>query len=236
MLEAVALTVDYGKHRALDAVQLTLRPSELVVLLGANGAGKSTLMRALGGMLRPAPGSRVTLDGRDLLALPPHRLVDAGLALVPEGRGVFVELTVQDNLRLGALPPRARANERRNLERVLGLFPRLAERMKQAVGTMSGGEQQMVALGRALMSEPRLLLLDEPTLGLSPLMAHELFEAVKRVRSLGVGILLAEQNAHASLAIADRGYVLSTGRLAGQGTAQALRDDPSVQQAYLGVA
>jgi ABC-type branched-subunit amino acid transport system ATPase component len=147
-----------------------------------------------------------------------------------------VELTVQDNLRLGALPARARANERRNLERVLGLFPRLAERMKQAVGTMSGGEQQMVALGRALMSEPRLLLLDEPTLGLSPLMAHELFEAVKRVRSLGVGILLAEQNAHASLAIADRGYVLSTGRLAGQGTAQALRDDPSVQQAYLGVA
>jgi branched-chain amino acid transport system ATP-binding protein len=236
MLEAVALTVDYGKHRALDAVQLTLRPSELVVLLGANGAGKSTLMRALGGMLRPAAGSRVTLDGRDLLALPPHRLVDAGLALVPEGRGVFVELTVQDNLRLGALPARARANERRNLERVLGLFPRLAERMKQAVGTMSGGEQQMVALGRALMSEPRLLLLDEPTLGLSPLMAHELFEAVKRVRSLGVGILLAEQNAHASLAIADRGYVLSTGRLAGQGTAQALRDDPSVQQAYLGVA
>jgi branched-chain amino acid transport system ATP-binding protein len=236
MLEAVALTVDYGKHRALDAVQLTLRPSELVVLLGANGAGKSTLMRALGGMLRPAAGSRVTLYGRDLLALPPHRLVDAGLALVPEGRGVFVELTVQDNLRLGALPARARANERRNLERVLGLFPRLAERMKQAVGTMSGGEQQMVALGRALMSEPRLLLLDEPTLGLSPLMAHELFEAVKRVRSLGVGILLAEQNAHASLAIADRGYVLSTGRLAGQGTAQALRDDPSVQQAYLGVA
>jgi ABC-type branched-subunit amino acid transport system ATPase component len=236
MLEAVALTVDYGKHRALDAVQLTLRPSEMVVLLGANGAGKSTLMRALGGMLRPAAGSRVTLDGRDLLALPPHRLVDAGLALVPEGRGVFVELTVQDNLRLGALPARARANERRNLERVLGLFPRLAERMKQAVGTMSGGEQQMVALGRALMSEPRLLLLDEPTLGLSPLMAHELFEAVKRVRSLGVGILLAEQNAHASLAIADRGYVLSTGRLAGQGTAQALRDDPSVQQAYLGVA
>ncbi|NRF67718.1 ABC transporter ATP-binding protein [Aquincola sp. S2] len=234
MLDVSGLTVHYGKHRALDAVALALRPAELVVMLGANGAGKSTLLRALGGMLKPAPGARATLDGHDLLALPPHRLVEAGVALVPEGRGLFPDLSVQDNLRLGALPPRARAGERRNFERLLSLFPRLAERLKQAVGTMSGGEQQMVALGRALMSDPRVLLLDEPTLGLSPLMAQELFAAVRQVKTLGVGILLAEQNAHASLAIADRGYVLATGRIVGAGTAQDLREDRAVQRAYLG--
>jgi branched-chain amino acid transport system ATP-binding protein len=234
MLEVSGLAVDYGKHRALDAVHLKLRPAELVVMLGANGAGKSTLLKALGGMLRPAPGAHVTLDGIDLLALPPHRLVDAGVALVPEGRGLFTDLTVRENLRLGALPRRARAGEQRNLERVLALFPRLAERLRQTVGTMSGGEQQMVALARALMSEPRFLLLDEPTLGLSPLMAQELFTAVRQVKTLGVGVLLAEQNAHASLAIADRGYVLATGRVVGEGRAQDLRGDPAVQRAYLG--
>jgi branched-chain amino acid transport system ATP-binding protein len=236
MLEVIALTVDYGKHRALDAVNLEVQPAELVVMLGANGAGKSTLLRALGGMMKPRPGARIALDGQDLLALPPHGLVDAGIALVPEGRGLFADLSVKENLLLGAWPPRARRGERRNLDRALGLFPRLAERLKQAVGTMSGGEQQMVALARALMSEPRMLLLDEPTLGLSPLMAQELFQAVKQVKSLGVGILLAEQNAHASLAIADRGYVLATGRVVGEGSAQALQQDMSVQQAYLGRA
>jgi branched-chain amino acid transport system ATP-binding protein len=234
MLEVTSLTVDYGKHRALDAVHLKLRPAELVVMLGANGAGKSTLLKALGGMLRPAPGARITLDGTDLLALPAHRLVDAGVALVPEGRGLFTDLTVRENLRLGALPRRARAGEQRNLDRLLALFPRLAERLRQTVGTMSGGEQQMVALARALMSEPRFLLLDEPTLGLSPLMAQELFAAVGQVKTLGVGVLLAEQNAHASLRLADRGYVLSTGRVVGEGRAQDLRDDPAVQHAYLG--
>jgi branched-chain amino acid transport system ATP-binding protein len=234
MLEVTSLTVDYGKHRALDAVHLKLRPAELVVMLGANGAGKSTLLKALGGMLRPAPGARITLDGTDLLALPAHRLVDAGVALVPEGRGLFTDLTVRENLRLGALPRRARAGEQRNLDRLLALFPRLAERLRQTVGTMSGGEQQMVALARALMSEPRFLLLDEPTLGLSPLMAQELFAAVGQVKTLGVGVLLAEQNAHASLRLADRGYVLSTGRVIGEGRAQDLRDDPAVQRAYLG--
>jgi branched-chain amino acid transport system ATP-binding protein len=234
MLEVTSLTVDYGKHRALDAVHLKLRPAELVVMLGANGAGKSTLLKALGGMLRPAPGARITLDGTDLLALPAHRLVDAGVALVPEGRGLFTDLTVRENLRLGALPRRARAGEQRNLDRLLALFPRLAERLRQTVGTMSGGEQQMVALARALMSEPRFLLLDEPTLGLSPLMAQELFAAVGQVKTLGVGVLLAEQNAHASLRLADRGYVLSTGRVVGEGRAQDLRDDPAVQRAYLG--
>ncbi|HUG21911.1 ABC transporter ATP-binding protein [Piscinibacter sp.] len=236
MLEVIALTVEYGKHRALDAVNLEVQPAELVVMLGANGAGKSTLLRVLGGMMKPRPGARIALDGQDLLALPPHGLVDAGIALVPEGRGLFADLSVKENLLLGAWPSRARSGERRNLDRALVLFPRLAERLKQAVGTMSGGEQQMVALARALMSEPRMLLLDEPTLGLSPLMAQELFQAVKQVKSLGVGILLAEQNAHASLRIADRGYVLATGRVVGEGSAQALQQDLSVQQAYLGRA
>jgi branched-chain amino acid transport system ATP-binding protein len=236
MLEVSGLTVDYGKHRALDAVNLKVPPAELVVMLGANGAGKSTLLRALGGMLKPGRGARITLVGRDLLALPPHKLVDAGIALVPEGRGLFVELSVKENLLLGALPPRARSGEKRNLERALELFPRLAERLKQAVGTMSGGEQQMVALARALMSEPKMLLLDEPSLGLSPLMAQELFQAVRKVKALGVGILLVEQNAHLSLEIADRGYVLATGRVVGEGSAEALRRDASVQRAYLGGA
>jgi len=236
MLDVAGLTVDYGKHRALHGVGIAVGAAELVVMLGANGAGKSTLLRALGGMQRPNPGARITLNGQDLLALPPHKLVDAGIALVPEGRGVFVDLTVRENLRLGALPPRARADETRNFERVLDLFPRLGERLGQTVVTMSGGEQQMVALGRALMSAPTLLLLDEPSLGLSPLMALELFAAVRKVKALGVGVLLVEQNAHLSLGIADRGYVLATGRIVGQGSAEQLRNDPAVQRAYLGGA
>lgn len=236
MLEVAKLSVDYGKHRALDGLSLRVDRAELVVMLGANGAGKSTLLRALGGMLRPQPGAHITLDGQDLLALPPHQLVDAGVALVPEGRGLFVELNVRENLLLGAFPRRARRGESQNLARVLQLFPRLAERLDQPVGTMSGGEQQMVALARALMSEPKLLLLDEPSLGLSPLMALEVFGAIRQVKALGVGILLVEQNAQLSLDIADRGYVLSTGRLAGAGSAEALRRDPAVQRAYLGAA
>jgi len=236
MLEVAKLSVDYGKHRALDALSLRVDRAELVVMLGANGAGKSTLLRALGGMLRPQPGAHITLDGQDLLALPSHQLVDAGVALVPEGRGLFIELSVRENLLLGAFPRRARRGERQNLARVLELFPRLGERLDQPVGTMSGGEQQMVALARALMSEPKLLLLDEPSLGLSPLMALEVFGAIRQVKALGVGILLVEQNAQLSLDIADRGYVLATGRVAGTGSAEALRSDPAVQRAYLGAA
>ena len=236
MLEVAKLSVDYGKHRALDALSLRVDRAELVVMLGANGAGKSTLLRALGGMLRPQPGAHITLDGQDLLALPSHQLVDAGVALVPEGRGLFIELSVRENLLLGAFPRRARRGERQNLARVLELFPRLSERLDQPVGTMSGGEQQMVVLARALMSEPKLLLLDEPSLGLSPLMALEVFGAIRQVKALGVGILLVEQNAQLSLDIADRGYVLATGRVAGTGSAEALRSDPAVQRAYLGAA
>lgn len=234
MLEVENLSVDYGKHRALDSLALRVDAAELVVMLGANGAGKSTLLRALGGMQRPQPGSSITLEGHDLLSMAPHRLVDAGVALVPEGRGLFVELTVKENLLLGALPRRARSGEVRNFKHVLDLFPRLCERLNQTVGTMSGGEQQMVALARALMSAPKLLLLDEPSLGLSPLVAKEVFDVIRQVKAMGVGILLVEQNAHLSLAIADRGYVLATGRVAGQGSAMELINDPVVQRAYLG--
>jgi len=234
MLEVKGLSVSYGKHRALDNVSLRVEAGELVVILGANGAGKSSLLRALGGMLRALPGASATLDGQELLTLAPHRLVETGLALVPEGRGIFVDLTVRENIQLGALAPRARRTEAENLERVLSLFPRLGERLPQRVGTMSGGEQQMVAIGRAIMSAPRFLLLDEPSLGLSPLMCSELFRAIEKIRGLGVGILMVEQNANLSLRIADRGYLLETGRVVGQGSADDLRIDPAVQRAYLG--
>lgn len=234
MLEVTGLSVSYGKHCALDNVGIRVEVGELVVILGANGAGKSSMLRALGGMVRPQPGASAKLGAQELLTLPGHRLVETGLALVPEGRGVFVDLTVRENLQLGALNRRARGLEEKNLERVLDLFPRLGERLAQRVGTMSGGEQQMVAVGRAIMSAPRFLLLDEPSLGLSPLMCTELFRAIKKIQELGVGILMVEQNANLSLRIADRGYLLETGRVVGQGSAAELRSDPAVQRAYLG--
>lgn len=234
MLEVHALSVHYGRHVAVQDVSLTVRPGEIVVMLGANGAGKSSLLKALGGIVPASPGARMRLGPHDLAALPAHRRVDAGLALVPEGRGLFGELTVRDNLRLGALPARARAGEAAALAHVLRLFPRLAERLGQAVHTMSGGEQQMVAIGRALMSAPEVLLLDEPSLGLSPKMTKELFNALAGVRELGIGLLMVEQNAASSLAIADRGLLIENGRLAGTGTARQLRQDPAVRRAYLG--
>jgi len=181
-----------------------------------------------------APGVR--LAGRDLLALAPHQVVEAGIALVPEGRGIFADLTVRENLQLGAFARRARAGEARNLERTLALFPRLRERLAQYVSTMSGGERQMVAIGRALMSAPDILLLDEPSLGLSPRVCGELFGALPLIRQTGVGILLVEQNTKQGLNIADRGYLIETGRIVGEGTAAALKADPAVQRAYLGAA
>ena len=235
MLEIRGLSASYGKHSALSGVDLDVKPGEIVVMLGANGAGKSTLLKCIAGLIHPQTGSRVTFDGQDLLALPPHEIVEAGIALVPEGRGIFAELTVRENLELGAYARRARAGEADSLARVKTLFPRLAERGPQLARTMSGGEQQMVAIGRALMSAPKLLLLDEPSLGLSPLMCGELFQALGRIRDTGVGILLVEQNAQQGLNIADRGYLIETGRIVGQGSAAQLRDDPAVQRAYLGI-
>jgi branched-chain amino acid transport system ATP-binding protein len=234
MLEVRGLSASYGKHQALSAVDLDVRAGEIVVMLGANGAGKSTLLKVIAGLVRPQSGARIVFDGRDLITLPPHEIVEAGIALVPEGRGIFAELSVRENLELGAFAQRSRAEEQANLERVRTLFPRLAERSRQLARTMSGGEQQMVAIGRALMSAPKLLLLDEPSLGLSPLMCGELFGALAQIRAAGVGILLVEQNAIQGLNIADRGYLIETGRIVGQGTAQSLRNDPAVQRAYLG--
>lgn len=234
MLEVHEVSVRYGKHLALDRVSVRVAPGEIVVMLGANGAGKSSFLKVLGGMVKPMPGACITLSGFDLMQLPPHRIVEAGLALVPEGRGVFGDLTVRQNLQLGARPARARAGESQMLDWVFGLFPKLPQRMGQVVRTMSGGEQQMVAVGRALMSRPEILLLDEPSLGLSPLICSELFTALGRIRALGMGVLLVEQNARRSLAIADRGYLVETGRVTGEGSASQLLHSPAIQRAYLG--
>jgi len=236
MFEVDGLSAAYGLHRALDRISLRVDESEVVVMLGANGAGKTTMLKAIAGLLPTPADARISLAGQPLQPLPARLRVEAGIALVPEGRGIFGDLTVRENLSLGAYPRRARASEKENLERVLSLFPRLAERLKQAARTMSGGEQQMVAIGRALMSAPRLLLLDEPSLGLSPLVCGELFRALERVKGTGMSILLVEQNARRSLAIADRGYVLENGRITGEGAARQLLEDPAVQSAYLGMS
>jgi len=236
MLEVKDLSVAYGKHAALSGVTLNVAAREIVAILGANGAGKTTLLKAIAGLLRPRGKATIRLGERDLTALEPFRIVEAGIALVPEGRGIFADLTVRENLELGAFAQRARAREGENLARVLELFPRLQERLRQLVSTMSGGERQMVAIGRALMSAPDILLLDEPSLGLAPRVCGELFSALPRIRENGVGILLVEQNTKQSLNIADRGYLIETGRIVGEGTALALKTDPAVQRAYLGAA
>ena len=234
MLEVSGLSVLFGRHEALHDVRLSVASGETVVILGANGAGKTTLLKSIGGLVAPASGFAMTLDGVAIHDRPTHELVEAGIALVPEGRGIFGELSVRENLELGAFAKRARGSEQRNRERVFDLFPRLAERLEQRVRTMSGGEQQMVAIGRALMSDPRLLLLDEPSLGLSPLLTKELFGALARIRSAHIGVLLVEQNAIQGLSIADRGYVLATGRIVAEGAATKLRNDPAIARAYLG--
>lgn len=234
MLETKNLSVFYGRHRAVEDVSVTVSKSEIVVMLGANGAGKSTFLRAVAGLTPVMAGSSILLDGADITDLPPHAVVEAGIATVPEDRGVFGDLTAHENLLLGAHPRRARQHQSENLSRVLSLFPALAERRKQMVRTMSGGEQQMVAIGRAMMSAPSILMLDEPSLGLSPLLCSELFRSLAKVKETGVGIFLVEQNARQSLAIADRGYLLDNGHIAGAGDADALSQDEKVKRAYLG--
>ncbi|MBR0712837.1 ABC transporter ATP-binding protein [Bradyrhizobium liaoningense] len=236
MLEISALSHFYGKHQALAEIALDIASGEIVAILGANGAGKSTLLKMIAGLIKPAPGLTLRFEGADIAELPAHLIVERGIALVPEGRGIFGELTVAENLQLGAYPARARASEADRLAKVLALFPRLTERMTQAVRTMSGGEQQMVAIGRALMSNPTLLLLDEPSLGLSPLLSREVFRALKQIRESGVSVLLVEQNARASLDIADRVYLIESGRNAGSGSAGEMKNNPDIQRAYLGKA
>ena len=225
----------YGLHRAVDDVSLDVGETEIVVILGANGAGKTSLLKSIACVIPALPGCSVRLGGRSIAALAPHRIVEEGVALVPEGRGIFGDLTVRENLLLGAYPQRARAGEKENLDRVLQLFPALVARIGQVTRTMSGGEQQMVAIARALMSAPAFLLLDEPSLGLSPMICRELFSALGAIRSAGVGILLVEQNAKQGLGLADRGYILENGRIVGKGAAAALQSDPAVRHAYLGV-
>lgn len=235
MLELSGISVRYGKHEALHCVSLRVERSETVVILGANGAGKTTLLNVVAGLVAPSEG-QASLDGQSLLSLAPHRIVEAGIAIVPEGRRLFGDLTVAENLALGAFPRRARSHERTERERVLALFPRLAERLEQKARTMSGGEQQMVAIGRALMSRPAVLLLDEPSLGLSPLMTGELFAALADIGRAGTAVLLVEQNARRSLAISRRGYVLERGRIIAADEASALTADPAVATGFLGAA
>lgn len=234
MLEARNLSIFYGRHRAVENASLTVSTGEIVVLLGANGAGKSTFLRAIGGLIPVRTGSVVLVDGRDITHRPPHEVVEEGIALVPEDRGIFADLNVRENLMLGAHPRRARAHQSDNMDRLLALFPKLAERRNQLVRTMSGGERQMVAIGRAMMSAPDYLLLDEPSLGLSPILCRELFRTLSEIGKTGVGILLVEQNAKLSLDIARRGYLLENGHIVGEGSAEELRNNESVQRAYLG--
>jgi len=234
MLEAKNLSVFYGRHRALENVSASVSKGEIVVMLGANGAGKSTFLRAVAGQTRKMEGGAVLMDGADITHRPSHEIVETGIALVPEDRGIFADLTVQENLILGAHPERARPLEAENLERVLSLFPKLKERPKQLVRTMSGGERQMVAIGRAMMSAPSILLLDEPSLGLAPVLCTELFRTLARIKDSGVGIFLVEQNAKQSLAIADRGYLLDNGHIVGADSAEKLAKDEKVKAAYLG--
>ncbi len=224
----------YGAVQALKGVSLHVQAGEVVTIIGGNGAGKSTLMRCISG-LEPAKAGRVLLRGQDLAAIPGHRRVALGIAQSPEGRQVFADQTVRDNLLLGAYHRRASAAEiEADIQAQFERFPRLGERQQQMAGTMSGGEQQMLAIARALMARPQLLLLDEPSLGLAPLIVKEIFDTIRSLRTLGVTILLVEQMANQALAVADRGYVLETGRITLQGAGRELRRDPKVRAAYLG--
>jgi len=234
MLEVSGLQVAYGDVQALWGVDFGVPAGRIVALLGANGAGKTTTLRAVSGLVRPRAG-RVQLDDRDVTALPPHALVGLGLSHIAEGRRLWTGMTVRENLELGAFPARARPRMRESLEWVLRLFPRLGERQGQLAGTLSGGEQQMLAIGRALMARPRLLMLDEPSLGLAPLVVTELFQIIRAVNAEGVTVLLVEQNVHQALEIAHHGYVLETGRIVTSGAARALLDDPYIKEAYLGL-
>ena len=233
LLEVEALDVYYGAVHALKGVSLKAQAGEIVTLIGANGAGKSTLLRTISGVV-PARSGRVRFDGRDITRVPPHDIVGLGISQAPEGRMVFANLTVEDNLELGAYRRKDRDGIAKDRQEVFRLFPRLEERRKQSAGTLSGGEQQMLAIGRALMSRPRLLLLDEPSLGLAPLLVREIFRTIREINAGGVTVLLVEQNAHMALSIAGRGYVLETGRVRLEDQAARLLQNEEVKQAYLG--
>ena len=233
MLEVFDLRVSYGAIKALDGVSFGVPRGRIVTLLGANGSGKTTTLRAITGLAGPL-GGRIVFAGRELQGLPTHEIIRAGIALAPEGRRIFANLTVYENLLLGAYFRRDQAAMAQDLDLIYDTFPRLAERRTQAAGTLSGGEQQMLAVGRALMSRPQLLLLDEPSLGLAPLLVKEVFHIITRLNQRGVTVLLVEQNAAAALKIAHYGYVLETGRVVLEGPGAELLANPQLQQAYLG--
>lgn len=233
MLKVENLKVRYGMIEAIKGISFEVRDGEIVTLIGANGAGKTTTMHAISGLLKPASGS-ITLDDRDLIHMPPHKIVSLGLAQVPEGRRVFAQQTVEENLILGAYTRKDKAGIAEDMEKVFGLFPRLKERRTQAAGTLSGGEQQMLAMGRALMAKPKIVLMDEPSMGLSPLLVKEIFHIIEDINKQGTTVLLVEQNARMALAIADRAYVLETGKITLEGTGAELASDERVRKAYLG--
>ncbi len=234
MLNIKNLHVYYGGIHALKGISLEVGEGKIVTLIGANGAGKSTTLRTISGIVRPREG-QIIFEGQDITGLPAYKIVGRGIAMVPEGRRIFPELTVTENLLLGAHIRRDAEGVQKDLEWICGLFPILKERASQSAGTLSGGEQQMLAIGRALMSRPRLLLMDEPSLGLAPFLVKEVFKTIRRLHDEGTTILLVEQNARAALRIADYGYVLETGKIVLEGTGQELVHNDDVRKAYLGV-
>lgn len=233
MLDIRGLDVAYGGIRAVRDMNLQVGKGELVCLIGANGAGKSTTLRAICGLV-PVAAGHIDYQGQSIVGMPSHQLVRRGLVMVPEGRGIFGQLTIEENLAMGAYTRRDDAQVRQDMERVYTLFPRLAERKKQSAGTLSGGEQQMVAMGRAMISRPDLLLLDEPSMGLAPIMVERIFGLIQDIAKEGVTILLIEQNARLALELGDRGYVMESGRIILEGPASQLLHDPKVRAAYLG--
>jgi len=235
MLEVRDLDVAYGAAPALWGTSLRLAAGELVCVLGPNGAGKTTLINAIAG-LHPARGGRIVMEGRDLTTLPPHRFCSAGIAIVPEGRRLFTRMSVRENLEMGGYAPAARKERARTLERVCVLFPAVRDKLDAPAGALSGGQQQMVAIGRALMAQPRLLLLDEPSLGLSPIMVKAMFGAIREVNANGTSVLLVEQNVAMALDIAARAYLLEEGRIVSEGTPRDVFDNPALRRAYLGAA
>jgi branched-chain amino acid transport system ATP-binding protein len=234
ILEIENLDLYYGDAQALDGVSLKAEEGELIAIIGANGAGKTSLIRTIAGMLTPRAG-RIRFRGNDITGLPSHRVCNLGIGQVAEGRQIFPSLTVEENLQVGAMLPRAREQEREGYAHVYKMFPRLAERRRQVAGTMSGGEQQMLAIGRCLMGRPELIMFDEPSLGLAPALVQELFQTIRALRQSGLTVLLVEQNVAHSLKLADRGYVLENGRIALSGTGAELLNNDGVRQAYLGI-
>ncbi|HEY9088510.1 MAG TPA: ABC transporter ATP-binding protein [Anaerolineaceae bacterium] len=233
MLKVEDLVVSYGSIEALHGISLNVRPGEIVTLIGANGAGKSTLLRSISGIV-PVQKGRIFLDGQDLRKVPAHRIVELGVAHVPEGRGIFANLTVTENLKLATWIRKDKSKLDADYERVFAIFPRLKERKDQLAGTLSGGEQQMLAVGRALMTGGRLLLLDEPSMGLAPVLVQEIMQTIRAINATGTTVLLVEQNARQALKVANRGYVLETGNLALAGSAEELMNNTRVKAAYLG--